>query len=106
MERDTSKEARRIELRLERGVKRLLTCTAALLVVIAAELWMLMPGPSPTAFAQIPDTALQRQNIVAECQRTNELLKSILGHLQSKSIKVVVQGAEKSASGNSSRSGR
>jgi|CXWL01.1.fsa_nt_gi hypothetical protein len=106
MDRKTDESTQRHVMVLERGVKRTLACIAAILVVIAVELAMLTPGRTPAVQAQIPDTALQRQNILAETQRTNELLQKILGHLQSKSIKVVMQGAEKGASGNAPRSSR
>ena len=106
MDRKTDELHRRHDMVLERGVKRMLACITAFLVVIAVELAMLMPGHTPTVQAQIPDTALQRQNILVETQRTNELLQKILGHLQSKSVKVVMQGAEKGASGKTPRSGR
>lgn len=75
--------------------RRLLTALVALLSVIAVELWVLRPGGPAAARAQIPDTALQRQNIVEETKRTNALLEQILDHLKSKPIRVTFGADEK-----------
>ncbi len=74
----------------------LLSCIAAVLAIIAIELSDRLPLPRSTAaLAQIPDTARQRQDIVNETRRTNELLAQILEHLQGKPVKVVVESPDK-----------
>jgi len=73
----------------------LLACIVGLLAVIAVELSDRLPTPVSTAVAQIPDTGRQRQDIVSESRRTNELLTQILDHLRSKSIKVVIEAPDK-----------
>ena len=73
----------------------LLSCIAAVLAIIAIELSDRLPLPVSTAVAQVPDTGRQRQEIVNESRRTNELLEQILAHLQGKAIKVVVESPDK-----------
>ena len=73
----------------------LLSCIAAVLAIIAIELSDRLPLPRSTAVAQIPDTGRQRQDIVNETRRTNELLAQILEHLQAKPVKVVVESPDK-----------
>ena len=78
-----------------RRTHMLLACIVGLLAVIAVELSDRLPTPVSTAVAQIPDTGRQRQDIVSESRRTNELLTQILDHLRSKSIKVVIEAPDK-----------
>jgi len=74
----------------------LLSCIAAALAIIAIELSDRLPLPRQSAaVAQIPDTGRQRQDIVNETRRTNELLAQILEHLQGGAIKVVVESPDK-----------
>lgn len=80
----------------------LLSLIAAALAVIAIELSDRLPLPVSRAVAQIPDTGRQRQDIVNETRRTNELLSQILEHLQGKPIKVVVESPDK-ARGDAAR---
>jgi len=79
---------------LDRWTRRLLCVIAVLLAVIAVELWQGRPSMLPRAEAQIPDTALQRENIVREARKTNALLAQILEHLRSKPIKVEMDGTD------------
>ncbi len=79
---------------LDRWTQRILYVIAVLLAVIAVELWQARPSMLPRAAAQIPDTALQRENIVREAKRTNTLLTQILEHLRSKPIKVEMRGTD------------
>ena len=72
----------------------LLTSIVGLLAVIAVELWVGL-GASTRAVAQIPDTGLQRQQIVDEARITNALLEKILAHLRSGSVKVKLESADK-----------
>ena len=86
-----------------RRTQLLLSCIAAVLAIIAIELSDRLPLPrSSAAVAQIPDTARQRQDIVNEARRTNELLAQILDHLRGKPIKVVVESPDK-ARGDAAR---
>lgn len=82
---------------LDRATKRLLSVIAVLLAVLIVELWALRPDSTTPAHAQIPDTGLQRQQIVDEQRRTNDLLSATLEHLRTKPIKVRVEASEKPA---------
>ncbi|QDV89126.1 hypothetical protein RAS2_01900 [Phycisphaerae bacterium RAS2] len=82
---------------LDRATKRLLSVIAVLLAVLIVELWALRPDSTNPAHAQIPDTGLQRQQIVDEQRRTNDLLSATLEHLRTKPIKVRVEASEKPA---------
>jgi hypothetical protein len=73
----------------------LLTSIVGLLAIIAVELWAGL-GSAPRALAQIPDTGLQRQQLVDEARKTNALLEKILEHLRSGSVKVKLESADKS----------
>ncbi|MBK8270844.1 MAG: hypothetical protein IPK83_22060 [Planctomycetes bacterium] len=65
-----------------------------LLGLIAAALWDNRPSLLPQAVAQIPDTAMQRKQLVDEQKATNELLARILRHLETKPIKVQTVGTD------------
>ena len=80
---------------LDRYTRGVLTALAGLLTVLIVELWVGMPGSAPTAQAQIPDTGLQRQNLVQETQKTNELLQKIYDQLKTGTIKVKTETADK-----------
>lgn len=80
---------------LDRYTRLLLTALVVLLTIIAFELWAGRPSDLPAAHAQIPDTALQRKQILDEGQRTNELLEQILKHLQTKPIQVRIAADER-----------
>lgn len=82
---------------LDRATQRLLSVIAVLLAVLIVELWALRPDTAQPAHAQIPDTGLQRQQIVEEQRRTNDLLSATLEHLRTKPIKVRVEASEKPA---------
>lgn len=79
---------------LDRFTGFLLTTIAGLLAVVAVELWVGL-GESGRVQAQIPDTALQRKQIVDEARQTNELLQKILDHLRTGSVKVKLESADK-----------
>jgi len=82
----------------DRSTRALLVVLTGLLAVIAVELWAFRPHAENTAHAQIPDTALQRRNIVEESRRTNQLLEQILEHLRTKPIKITIDHTDKSTS--------
>jgi len=73
---------------LDRGTRLLLAAITALLAVIAVELWAARPPLAGQAQAQIPDSGLQRNVLIDEARRTNQLLADILNHLQNKPVKV------------------
>ncbi|MBX3394861.1 MAG: hypothetical protein KF841_05800 [Phycisphaerae bacterium] len=66
----------------------------ALLAVIAVALWDSRPSLLPQAVGQIPDTALQRKQMVDEQRTTNQLLARILKHLETKPIKTRAAGTD------------
>ncbi|MCG8406511.1 MAG: hypothetical protein MI923_15055 [Phycisphaerales bacterium] len=85
-------ESKRAQDRFSRW---LLVAIAMLLAVNAVGLWDNRTSILPTAQAQIPDTAKQRQQLVKESRRTNELLSQILTHLRTKAIKVQIEATDK-----------
>ena len=82
-------------VRLDRATRGLICILTGLLAVIVVELWVGLPSSVPSAIAQIPDTALQRENILDEAKKTNRLLEKILDHLKSGTVKVKSESADK-----------
>jgi len=72
-----------------------LAIVAVLLALIAIPIWSGSVSVLPTAVAQIPDTGLQRKQLIDEQRRSNELLEQILETLQSRTIKVYVATSDK-----------
>ncbi len=72
-----------------------LTAIACLLGVIAIELSVLVGPLAPRAYAQIPDSGLQRKELLEAQQQTNAKLDLILQHLRTQTIKVRVVGTDK-----------
>ena len=72
-----------------------LSAIAALLVVIAIELSVLIGPLAPRAHAQIPDSGLQRRQLLEAQNDTNAKLDRILQHLRTQTIKVKVVGTDK-----------
>ncbi|MEK6644856.1 MAG: hypothetical protein AABZ08_13210 [Planctomycetota bacterium] len=83
-----------ITLSIDRFTRTLLVALTLLLSVIAVELWIGLPDRA-VASAQVPDTGLQRQQIVEETRRTNQLLEQILTQLRTGSMKVTMESADK-----------
>ena len=79
----------------EAGTQRLLCIIIFLLSVIALELWVARPEAGSAAYAQIPDTGMQRLQIIEETRTTNKLLSEILDHLRTKRVKVELDSADK-----------
>lgn len=80
----------------ESAVKR--SKGSLLTVLIAVTCLRVWAGPvdwMPGAYAQLPDTAKQRIDQIAEMRRTNELLGEIVRILKTEQIKVVVEGSDK-----------
>lgn len=84
---------------LDRWTRGVLVVLCILLTVIAVELWAGAADRTPQAAAQIPDSGLQRHQMVDEQRRTNRLLERILEHLQSKPIRTVITTDEKKDAG-------
>lgn len=78
----------------DRLTRTMLGAIAGLLAVIAVALWDGRPSLLPAASAQIPDSGRQRQELVREVRRSNELLAQILEHLRTKPVKVQTLDAD------------
>lgn len=74
-----------------------LTAIATFLAIIAIELSVLIGPLEPQAYAQIPDSGLQRKQLLDEQKKTSRTLGNILQHLKTQSIKVKVVGTDKEA---------
>ena len=61
--------------------------------------WVGPEGVLPRAEAQIPDSGLQRRQMLEEIQRTNQLLEEIIQILRTQTIKVSLPSTDKSKSG-------
>ena len=86
----------RREITMDRFTRGLLTVLTALLAVIAVELWVAMPDGSSVARAQIPDTGLQRLQIIEEARKTNQILEQIREQLREGCMKVRLEDTDKS----------
>ena len=80
-----------------RWLRWCLTGIVTLLAVIALELSALVGPVESQAMAQIPDSGLQRKEMLAEQQRTNSLLDAVLQYLRTQTLKVKVVGTDKQA---------
>ncbi len=78
-----------------RWLRWCLTGIVALLAVIAVELAVLIGPLEPRAMAQIPDSGMQRKQMLGAQDRGNVLLESILQHLRTQTLKVKVVGTDK-----------
>ncbi len=77
------------------GRRFLRVLLGAVLVATCVKVWL---GPStaiPTAQAQIPNAGNQRLQLVNEVRKSNELLAQIALILKSQTLKVEVQGTDK-----------
>ena len=82
--------------RVDRYTRVILTIIAGLLTVIAIELAVVTEATSlPRATAQIPDTGLQRKQMVDEQRITNQRLSALLKHLKEGSVKVRIDQDDK-----------
>ncbi len=97
----------RREMRTDRFTRSILVVIAVSLGVIAVGLWQGHPSILPTAQAQVPDSGMQRNQMLKETQKTNELLRQILTHLQEKTVAVTMRDAnEEKEKGRGLRRGR
>ena len=53
----------------------------------------------PQAQAQLPDSAQQRNRLLTEAVRTNELLAELIKTLKTHTLKVVLEGSDKNKDG-------
>ena len=81
-----------------------LSAITLLLAIIAIELSAVMGPIESRAWAQIPDSGLQRKQMVDAQERSNSILEGILQHLRSQTIKVKVVGTDKDSKADSTRS--
>ncbi len=90
----------------ERYTQIVLTVIACLLTVIAVELAFVADATTlPRAMAQIPDTGLQRKQIVDEQRITNQRLSALEKHLKEGTVKVRIVQDDK-AQDTPSRAGK
>jgi len=80
-----------------RWLRWCLTAIAVLLAVIAIELSVSIRPFTPSAQAQIPDSGMQRNQLLEAQRQTNAKLDAILKHLRTQTIKVKVLGTDKEA---------
>lgn len=67
--------------------------TVAVLTVM--RVWLGPVDLVQPAFAQLPDSGLQRKHILEETRRTNELLERILNTLETRTFNVRIEDADK-----------
>lgn len=77
-----------LTISLDRGTRGLLAVLTVLLAVLIAELWWIGPAIVPAASAQIPNAGTQRNLLVEEQKRTNELLARIARRLDEGPVRV------------------
>lgn len=77
--------------RRHRWLRVLLT---AFLALTCLKAWTGTGEFNPIASAQIPDSGLQRKQLLGEVRITNQLLAQILNALKTRTIKVQIQGTD------------
>jgi uncharacterized protein YpmS len=87
-----------------RWLRLWLSAITVLLAVIAIELSVFMSPIESRALAQIPDSGLQRKQMVDAQDRTNSILEGILQHLRTQAVKVKVVSTDKDSKADSTRS--
>lgn len=80
-----------------RGIARL--ALGALIAATCVRVWVGPADVLPRAAAQIPDSGLQRKQMVDEIRQTNVLLEEIIHILKTQPIKVSLPSTDKSKSG-------
>lgn len=81
------------------GIRKFLTPRGLLTVLITATCCKVWLGPVevvPVASAQIPDSGLQRKQMIDEIRQTNLLLTQALDLLQKHTFKVRLEGTDNS----------
>ena len=79
----------------QRWLRWCLTAIVVLLTVIAIELSVLVGPAGPAAYAQVPDSGLQRKQLLDGQLAGNRTLERILTTLRESTIKVKVVGTDK-----------
>ena len=86
-----------MSLRPHRGTSRL--GTLAVLAILAVTMWKVWLGPGhmlPVASAQmLPDRAADRQQMLAEMRKTNQLLSELVQILKTETLQVRLEGTDK-----------
>jgi hypothetical protein len=67
---------------------------AGILAATCVRVWLGPDDVLPRAAAQIPDSGLQRKQMLDEMERTNHLLEQILHTLQTETMKVSIEGTD------------
>jgi hypothetical protein len=80
---------------MERPARLLRIAAAAFLVLTLLKVWVQPRGLLPEARAQIPDAAAQRNELMEQAKRTNQLLTDILEVLRAQPFKVESVGTDK-----------
>lgn len=75
---------------------RLSAGRVVLVLFAAATVWKVwLPAPTlPAAYAQIPDSGLQRQQMLEELRRTNQLLADFREFAKGHTFKVRIEGTD------------
>lgn len=89
-----------------RWLRGLLTGITVLLAIIAIELSTIMGPIESRAWAQIPDSGMQRKQLLDAQEKTNSILEGIFQHLRSQTIKVKVVGTDKDSKADSTSAPR
>jgi hypothetical protein len=69
----------------------------AVVAATCARVWLGPGAALPQAVAQIPDSGLQRNQMLDEMRRTNRWLEQIHRTLQTETIKVRMEGTDKTS---------
>ena len=83
------------ESRFSPGRQWLRTLGGAVALLTILRVWLGPVDIVPAAQAQIPDSGLQRKQILDQSRRTNELLARILNTLETRTFNVRIEGADK-----------
>jgi hypothetical protein len=78
-----------------RGARLLRVAVGFFVLLTCLRVWTVPPRWAEPALAQIPDSGLQRKEMLDEARRTNELLSDIKRLLQEHTFNVTVVGADK-----------
>jgi hypothetical protein len=86
-----------------RWIRRLLAAIVVLLVVIIFKLSALTGPLQSRAVAQIPDSGLQRMQLLDGQRKIHRSIEALLQHLRTQVIKVKVVGTDKDSEASSQR---
>ena len=85
------------------GSRFLRTLWIGIVALTCLRVWLGPEQTSPAAMAQIPDSALQRKNMVDELRQMNRTLQEIQQTLKTGTLKVRVEGADNTGTDNKRR---